>query len=193
MISQAKTEDLLEIVQIHRKVLPYTINSRVGSKFLHSLYSVLLKNPSSNQVLVYKENQSVLGFASFCTDLNKTNLNVLKHLSLTAYVGILLFLITHPASLGELFSRNKFSNYLENKFKNPYPTILTIGVDPSVQGKGVGKQLMKEVFDYFKKHRISTFYVDTQTSNKGAILFYEKSGFTDQGNFENNKILRFSK
>lgn len=190
MLARAKITDLEEIVRIHRDVLPDTLNVKVGPKFLFSLYRVLLEDQKS-VVWVYKERTKIIAFASISEDLKNINAKIISNIGLSNIIRVFFYFIFHPKDIKELLSRRKFSSYLENRFGNPYPIILTIGVDPKTQSKGIGSKLISNITKYFSSKGIFTFYVDTVTTNKGAISFYKKNGFIDQGNFDNNNILKF--
>lgn len=64
---------------------------------------------------------------------------------------------------------------------------LTIAVDPSFQGTGVGKALFSEFLEQVKVKRPDILRVEliARESNQKAIRFYEKMGFQIEGRFEN--------
>ncbi|ERJ13381.1 ribosomal protein S18-alanine N-acetyltransferase [Haloplasma contractile] len=55
--------------------------------------------------------------------------------------------------------------------------ILTIGICPSLQGRGFGNQLMLFLLDYAKMHAVERLSLEVRLSNQVAIQFYEKFGF----------------
>ena len=63
---------------------------------------------------------------------------------------------------------------------------LTIVVDPSFQGKGIGKMIFKNLLDTVAKERKDILRIEliARESNKRAIQFYEKIGFVAEGRFE---------
>ena len=72
-------------------------------------------------------------------------------------------------------------------FKEPRFTITTLGVDPEFQKQGIGKTLLKEVRNYFRKtygyikriHNIQDIiYLHVRMGNHPAKSLYESNGFT---------------
>ncbi|MBA3724326.1 MAG: GNAT family N-acetyltransferase [Candidatus Levybacteria bacterium] len=52
-----------------------------------------------------------------------------------------------------------------------------IYIDKNYQGKGIGKVLMKSMFEHPRLDRIENIYLDVFDENKKAIGLYEKYGF----------------
>ena len=62
-------------------------------------------------------------------------------------------------------------------FKQKYVDIKELGTDEKCQGKGYGKQLINAVKEYAKQHNIKRVQLNVWTFNKGALSFYDKTGF----------------
>jgi len=60
---------------------------------------------------------------------------------------------------------------------NDYPAHLHIDLLPVIQGKGVGKMLMNNLFDELKNQNVSGLHLGVSCLNSGAIKFYQKMGF----------------
>ena len=58
-----------------------------------------------------------------------------------------------------------------------YPAHLHIDLLPQAQGKGWGRKLLETFFAALKDRKVSAVHLEVGKSNKGAILFYEKTGF----------------
>ena len=54
----------------------------------------------------------------------------------------------------------------------------TIGVDPAYQGQGVGRQLLRRLFDFADG---ATIFLEVRTDNAPAIALYESEGFEQVG------------
>jgi GNAT superfamily N-acetyltransferase len=59
-----------------------------------------------------------------------------------------------------------------------YPAHLHIDLLPNMQGKGIGKILMNNLFDELIKQDVSGLSFGVGMKNKGAITFYQKFGFS---------------
>ena len=54
----------------------------------------------------------------------------------------------------------------------------TIGVDPAYQGQGIGRQLLRGLFDFAGD---ATIFLEVRTDNEAAIALYESEGFEQVG------------
>lgn len=53
-----------------------------------------------------------------------------------------------------------------------------LAVDPSMQGRGVGRALLGDLFEYLMQNSIARLSVNTQSDNHVSLSLYEKMGFT---------------
>ncbi|AZA14258.1 ribosomal-protein-alanine N-acetyltransferase [Corynebacterium choanae] len=58
--------------------------------------------------------------------------------------------------------------------------LLTIGVDPSEQGQGLGKLLLDTAVEFVDRHH-APFLLEVRTDNVTAIRLYESRGFVEVG------------
>lgn len=54
----------------------------------------------------------------------------------------------------------------------------TIGVDPTCQGRGIGRALLADLLDFAKKGEV---YLEVRTDNEPAINLYKSVGFATVG------------
>ena len=66
------------------------------------------------------------------------------------------------------------------KIENNIGTIGLIGVDPLLQGQGVGTELILAAENYYITNNILISRVSTQVHNEAACRFYTKMGYTLQ-------------
>lgn len=59
--------------------------------------------------------------------------------------------------------------------------ITNLGIDPSVQGKGLGKTMMGLIMDWARQHKICRLTLEVRVSNTRAIKLYEQLGFKSAG------------
>jgi len=59
-----------------------------------------------------------------------------------------------------------------------YPAHLHIDLLPSLQGKGMGRALMDTLFAELERQRVPGLHLGVGSSNKSAIAFYQKLGFS---------------
>lgn len=59
--------------------------------------------------------------------------------------------------------------------------ILSIGVDPSCRGRGLGRQLMDEAIRHLQGDRVGSLFLEVDENNSAAISLYRRIGFADVG------------
>jgi ribosomal protein S18 acetylase RimI-like enzyme len=62
--------------------------------------------------------------------------------------------------------------------------IATICVDPKFMGKGIGKSMAKEMFEYYKTHGINNIYTSVRWDSTDLLSFFKALSF-DRSNFIN--------
>lgn len=66
-----------------------------------------------------------------------------------------------------------------------------ISIRYSAQGKGVGKFATQKILDFaFNELNLNRIYLNVLSENKNAICFYEKQGFTFEGEFYHHINIR---
>ena len=55
--------------------------------------------------------------------------------------------------------------------------VAEIAIDPSLRGKGLGQQVLKDVVCYAKDRNLNRVILDADFRNEGAKKLYEKLGF----------------
>lgn len=59
--------------------------------------------------------------------------------------------------------------------EQPQAFIYDVGIEPSFQGKGIGKRLLNEVLGFCKKHGYSEAFVEAEGDDDEAIAFYSRT------------------
>lgn len=186
IIKPVAMRDLNTITDLHIKNLPYTA-SKIGKEYVKSLYRVIILNPQEHLCLAAIDEGKVVGLISATKDLKKTQWIIKKGLTPKIYLLALKALLMFKVSPFELFRKIRFENLLVKKFKNPYPTILTLFVIEQYRRQGVGKKLIKSLKENFKVHS-SKIYVDTLVKNERAKKFYQSTGFKKVVNIKDSVV-----
>ncbi len=71
------------------------------------------------------------------------------------------------------------AGYLIFRKFNPEIEILRIGVKKEYRRKGIGTELMKRLFNFAIKEKISKIFLEVKMSNTPAYSFYKKMGFKE--------------
>lgn len=58
--------------------------------------------------------------------------------------------------------------------------LLNITIDPTLNGRGLGRELLLHLLDYARNHT-DTLFLEVRPSNQRAIALYQTSGFNEIG------------
>ena len=190
-----KKHEIVQVVSIHKKAFNDFFLTQLGDKFLWLYYYSVSKN-KKGILIGYYEDENLLGFScatylsrGFYKDLIKENL--VKF----GIIGIKL-IFTKPGSLLRILKNFSKNNKSINDDGN-YAELLSIGVDPGIQGSGIGKQLLSEIENQLVENEINLLSLTTDYyKNDKAIGFYKSLGYEIMYEFiafPNRKMYRLIK
>jgi len=175
-----------QVARLHIDGINTGFISSLGIDFVTALYEAIAKNKSSFG-FVAEENDKVLGFVAFTTNINKLYKSVIlkKGLRFT-------FLLA-----GKMFSLHRIKKVFETlfypgrmkKMDLPSAELLSIVVLEQAQGKGIARQLMEKGFRECAKRGIDEVKMLVGADNEPANKLYLKCGFELAGQFDNHGIL----
>jgi len=174
-ISIAESTHARQLAQLHILTINQGFLSKLGNSFLKSLYRFLI---AKELVLVYEENDNVLGFVSCAISSN----GIMKRFLFSSPLGIfqLLFALVKKPSLfiplWETFRAPALSHSTTNEYI-PKTELLSICVSPQAQQGGIGGKLVKELEKELRKRNITRYKVIAGAKLNGANRFYIKNGF----------------
>ena len=175
-ITSLEEKYLGEIVGIHQKVLGDTFNSRLGADHLSYLYRIMAQDPESYVGVALLDDWPA-GVVSGTLDMDKIKTSLLNSYQFKQWKDLVLHILGQPSLIHEWWQGNVISRpvYFEKKLIRPILT--TIAVDSRYQGKGIGKDLVRALEDFFRRKNVNTFRLDTLVKNSSARKFYESLGF----------------
>jgi ribosomal protein S18 acetylase RimI-like enzyme len=175
-IEPATPAQLAELVSIHCAALPETLNSRLGPQHLTYLYTRMLAHPKS-LVSVARLDGKVSGVVCATLDLSELSHWLIAELTLNAWIGYALRILTHP-SLWFLSLESLGSSQVLRLDGESLPACLTVlAVSPHARRRGLGQALVQAVDDFVRKAGLSGYWLETDASNQGAQAFYSSQGF----------------
>lgn len=171
-----KQDNVSGVVNIHIKAFPDFFLTSLGSSFLKTYYSSVIKHSTGIGVCMTESNR-VIGFAVGTSCSNGFHKRILLSNLLQFTYQLFRVFFLKPKSIIRLFSN------LEKKTKIDIPPfsaeLLSIGVDPSHKGQGVGKILL-DAFEKEAREKLSKAVLLTTDyyNNHATIKFYEKCGYS---------------
>ncbi|MBU2458563.1 MAG: GNAT family N-acetyltransferase [Planctomycetes bacterium] len=163
-----------EIAELHIKNIPTGFISSLGQEFVAALHEAIAGDKNSFG-FVAVENENVLGFVAFSTNLSK----LYKHVVLKKGFKFAFLLAKRMLSLQVIKKvwDNLFYPSKMKKMDLPDAELLSIAVAPEGRGKGIAKQLVDTGFEECRKRGIDKVKVLVAADNEAANKLYKKCGF----------------
>ncbi len=191
MIESLDDARISDVVALHQQVLGHTLNSRLGRWFLLKLYRQTVLSRQNGFCYIYTNESEIVGFISFCRDHHRLESEIRRSLSFRDWMRVVVTLLAHPSWWPSFIRQLLFSRFLVSRYPAQYSMILTLGVAPDQQGKGVGSQLIQKAIKVIAALGVQDFFVDTEVTNTAAIETYKKNLFSMVGIKYGNVILHY--
>lgn len=189
-LGSASSEYITTIAELHKRAFPTFFLTRLGVPFLRTLYTGYLEDKDSG-IIVAEDEGKLIGFIAYSNDYPHFYKGLIKHHLFKFAFCSLGTAIRHPSFIKRLLGAFKKSGSVVKIEK--YVELASICVDPKVESKGVGTQMidyLKSVVDF------DTYaYINLETDaegNDGVNKFYVKNGFNLQREFTTSEGRRMN-
>ncbi len=186
IITDIRREYAREIAALHVEGIKTGFISSLGIGFVTSLYEAIAQSDSGFG-FVAKENNRVLGFAAFTTDINKLYRTVILRRGLR----FMLLLAGKMLSLSRL--RNTFETLFYpariKKLNLPCAELLSIVIAEESRRKGLAAKLIQTALGECARRQIEKVKVIVGADNMPANKLYLACGFELAGQTRNHGIL----
>ncbi len=181
-------------VKIHMAAFPNFFLTSLGHKVLVVFYRALINDKSIIAFSALQE-RKIIGF--FVVSIQPAGLYTkifIKHIFSFLFPLLFAFL-RHPVLLKRMII--SFTSQKSHSIpKHCDATLLSICVDPSFSGKGIGTTLLSQLEDELRKRAVKGYYLTTDAdNNQSANQFYLKNEFVFYTSFlqGNRKMNLYSK
>jgi len=186
MIKSLSKSHSTQTAHLHIQGIPTGFISSLGRDFVTALYEAIAEDKNSFG-FVAVEDDKVLGFIAFSTNLNKLYKSIILKRGLR-----FAFLLA-----GKMFSLERIKRTLETLFypgrtkgmNLPSAELLSIVVADESQGKGLGGQLLQKGLAECAKRGIEKVKVLVGADNKPANKLYLKCGFELVGQIDSHGVV----
>ncbi len=168
--------DIPAVVELHRRFLGYSVNSRFGAAHLSYLYKIT-RDDSSSMVLVAICGGEVAGVVSATLDPERLMRRLLRSLSLLGWLRLFSAVLANPLVLLEWFESRDLGGPAVNEGRVVAPCLTAIAVDNRFRKAGIGKALVAGVEDFCRSEGYDAFRLDTREDNETSRIFYKRLGF----------------
>lgn len=183
-----RTDECEAVGDLHRRILP-TLNARLHPALLTYLYEAILRDARAAAFCAWRpDTPEPAAFISVTTDFAQTRGFIGENVPLSVKAAAGIRLVCSPANMADWLSHRRLEAYIARHFVDGYPSILTVGVAPSLRGTGLGRTLLSSADEFFRARGVRRYFVDTREDNRDARRFYEKNGFKREAEVAGNVI-----
>lgn len=177
-IRRAAKRDINQLVRIHLRAIPNSINSCLGPHYLSGVYRRILELLVC-EVWVVSDTSKVIAFGVLEYHPQAVATCLLQGYSVASIISLILKILQKPAVILSLLQES-CSSWIFRKSREPLiaqPHILVIGVNTRFRNRGIGKKLLRLLVLRSKKRRAKLLSLETRRDNAGALRFYIRNGF----------------
>jgi ribosomal protein S18 acetylase RimI-like enzyme len=178
-ITFATLEDVEALVALHYRCFPKNehIAMRFGKPFILSTYRWFITS-SETFVVIAEQDDRLVGFQTVSE--GPYNAPMLRASWREALIGLMLhpWLAFHPELLRRLLSL-LFRQHKDNLDGNQVAELAFIGVDPQVQGMGIGKALVIAAIHACREHGMSAITTGVRRQNARSLAMLKNAGLIE--------------
>ena len=193
-IKSVTLNDVENVVEIHENSFENFFLTTLGSSFLKSYYTILLKDMGTIFIGCFVDNK-LEGFCTVAKHSKGFNKRLIKLNPLAFSIMGLKLLFRKPTTIIRLGKNLDKSSSVEDN--GDYAEVLSIAASVNLKGKGVGKKMLLFLEEKLKKENYKKLSLTTDFyDNEGAVNFYKKIGYkilTEFITYPNRKMYRFIK
>lgn len=171
-IRVAEEGDAPRLALLHMQNLPDAFLTSLGRRFLTYLYRAFVSCPRAFCVVAVSDG-SVVGFATGAEDIGV----------FYRHFGRKYLFVVGPVLITKIFNPKSARKVIDNmlypsrvKEGLPRAEFLTLGVDRSHRGQGIGEALYNELVREFRRRGVSEFKAAVSDWLSGACRFHERNG-----------------
>lgn len=167
-------DEIKAVALIHYECINLGFLSKLGPGFLFYLY-LSMQNCDEIDLIVAKDEQTVIGFITGATTLKPVLNYMLRH----HFFRVILSIIPHLfsiANLKKIFELANYTNINEQIGYHPEAELLSLAVKEEFRGTGVSQDLFLALKERFKIKEHKQFKIIVGEELKAAQLFYKKMG-----------------
>jgi len=181
MITLMTTAHVKEVVDVHLRSFDGFFLSFLGPRFLRLYYEGILDYPGAKGY-VYLQDGRTIGFV--CGMVNPAQFY--RYLLRTRWwrfaLAALAATLRHPSIVPRLFRALLYPGQTSNS--KDTATLTSIAVEPTMQGKGVGANLVTTFLEDMRAQGVKRVDLTTDRYDNDPInAFYQKQGFCCKRNF----------
>lgn len=171
-----KIAESKKLADIHIESFKDFFLTSLGAHFLATYYKSCIKSNESITVCAIDENENIIGFSVGCLHSKGFHKRlIIQNFGAFMFQGLLI-LFSKPKAIIRLVN-NLGKNTEINDLGN-YAELLSIGVLPSYNGQGIGKELLKRFEEEaLNKGCLEMALTTDVDKNSNVLEFYKRAGY----------------
>lgn len=169
------------VARLHRRSIRTGLTAWLGQRFCKQVYLGMADSPHSFVLVCEDDRHRALGFVCCAADTTRMYRNVMTRRFLPLILAAIWKVLARPSVIRDMITAirrpRRFSQDTFAEVDLPQAEIVSIGVDPEAQGRGIGARLLEAAFARFRDLGFDRARVWTTEDNVQAIAFYQKRGF----------------
>ncbi|EGQ9501749.1 GNAT family N-acetyltransferase [Vibrio cholerae] len=185
-IRNANYTDVERIVEIHINAFEGFFLTFLGPNFLHLLYTGFIDKGLLRVAIV---DSNIVGFSAGTDKPEVFFSNLRREKWLLFFFAATPSLMKKPSLvIKKLYSATFYKGDSVERLNNSF-LLSSLAVDPCVEGKGIGKHLLKDLDELLsKKKECQIIYLITDKNENSSVLsFYSKCGFSIESEFKQSR------
>lgn len=162
----ANYEHIPDLVSLHMECLPNTLNVRLGKEHLTRLYRQMTKLDWGMVTVALIDGNVVIGGATATTLADAEFWEMICTTKPIDLLRIAWRILKHPSWWRDLVHANHLKGAV----------LTSLVVAPAYRRRGIGKNLVLAVDDFFRSRGITEYKIETQFDNIVAWAFYVNVG-----------------
>lgn len=173
------TESLIEdVVSMHLACMGYSLNALLGREHLKYLYRAMARDATCYVGVAFTGNRPT-GVISGSLDAGRFTSRLMLSMPLGRLLGMARQLLLHPHLVRLWWKGNRIASPIRIDSREVRAVLTAIVVDPSAQGRGVGRALVGAFEKFLRDAAVPVYRLDTQIANYPANKFYRGQGFEE--------------
>jgi ribosomal protein S18 acetylase RimI-like enzyme len=190
-LARAALRDIPACAELYQNAFPEIITilfdqPHIDINIVKDILSVI-REYEPEGFYISSENKQIVGFIMVISDINKFS----RHIVTRGYPIRFLFrwVAGKYHGLRLVFLKRLWKIYRDYRHSEvpppalPMGQVLSIVVDKSRQGQGIGSALFEKAIDYLKTTSCRVIRLEVDAENENAIRMYRKFGFDEQTRF----------
>ena len=187
-IRPLSSELLDEVIGIHQAGLVYSLNSRLGTGHLAYLYDSMRRDPDCHVGVALADGRPV-GVVSGTLNAARLKSRLMRSMPAQRMAAIAVRMLVQPWLIVQWIRERGGEAPLQLDGREIPAELTAIAVDASLQSRGVGRQLVDDLEQFFTKYRVARYYLETLVENTAARAFYGRLGFEEIARRGNSLVL----